>query len=517
MRRPLGLVVLVALATGCGSTVQSTSVVGGGAVPTGDGLSTAPSTTGGTLPVVGGPQAVTGTTGGTVAAGSTGGTGTTTGGVDPVSGPAVSGPAFDGRTGPGVTDKVIYVGIVDAQNADAVNQAAGVGAITHGDSLANARAIVDDINKHGGVAGRKLEIVTAPFDTTSTAPIETQWSAVCQRFTRDKPVFAVLDTGTEAFHDCLAKAGVVQVSSNLAGWGEAEFRSHPGFVELSFPNVDRLARYMTTSLVEQKYFTPWNTFTGQPAATGTVKVGILTYDDKHYAHAVDTILVPALKKLGYSPIVQRIGQVGTAGDYGSQAAAVSSAQLTFAANQVTHVISFESNGGLSTFFMPNARSQNYYPRFGVNTASGSEALMEAGIVDARHFNGAVGVGWIPAVDLRAVDYPENSPYSDEARRHCRAVMRSHGITPDSGNAEAIMLGGCASFYLIQAALKDATRVTLGTFVAAVERLGVYHAAGSLGELFAPGRSHDGLNRAYHWRFVNDCSCFRYEGTLRTIP
>lgn len=513
-RRRLPLVLLLALATACGSTVQGTSTVLGGG--TAGGLSASPGSDGlgGTAPVPGSTGTVAGGTGGTTPAGTTGGS--ATGGVPGTTGGTSANPV-SGLSGPGVTAKEIYVGVVDAQNADAVNQAAGVGAITHGDSNANARAVIDDINKHGGVAGRKLVMVTAPFDTTSTQSFETQWAAICETFTEDRPVFAVLDTGTESFHDCLAKAGVVQLSYNLAGWGDEEYRTHPGFIEMSFPSVERLARYMVPSLVEQDYFAPWNTATGQPAAAGAVKVGVLTYDDKHYSHAVNTILVPALKKLGYTPIVARIGGVGTASDYGGQAASVKAAQLSFATGGVTHVVLFESNGGLSTFFMPNARSQTYYPRYGVNTGSGSEALLEAGIVDPQQFNGAVGFGWIPAVDLRVVDYPEHSPYSDAGRRHCRTVMREHGITPDSGNAEAIMLSACAGLYLLQTALADVPRVSLGTFVASVERLGSsYHAAGSLGQYFAPGR-HDGANRTYHWRFVAACGCFQYAGPLRTIP
>ena len=43
----------------------------------------------------------------------------------------------------------------------------------------------------------------------------------------------------------------------------------------------------------------------QPATTGKAKVGILTYNDTVFSHAVDTFLVPALKRLGYTPIVGR--------------------------------------------------------------------------------------------------------------------------------------------------------------------------------------------------------------------
>src|SRR5690349_20219220 len=190
MRRPPALLVLVALATGCGSTVQSTSVVGG-AVPAGDGLTTAPSAHGST-PVLGGPQGVSGTTGGSVLGGATGG-GTSPGGGS-TTGAAVEGPVLvPGLSGPGVTATTIRVGFVHDPNAGAVNKAAGVGAISSGDPSANVRAILDDINKHDGVAGRKLVPVFAQFDSTSAQTLHQQWSAVCQTFTKDNPVLFTVE------------------------------------------------------------------------------------------------------------------------------------------------------------------------------------------------------------------------------------------------------------------------------------------------------------------------------------
>ena len=509
------MVLLVGLATACGSTVQTTSVLGGS---TGGLVAPAPGADG--LDVPGAPQATAGSTGAAVAPGTTGG-GSTGGGVvlPGTTGSTAPGAAGVALSGPGVTDKVVYVGVVHDANADGVNSAAGVGAITHGDSLANARAVVDDINKHGGVAGRRIELVTANFDSTSTQTLDQQWSAVCQKFTRDSPrVFAVIDVTRDSYRECLSRAGVVMLSLNLPSVGEESFRRHPGFFEMGFPNIDRLARYQVPSLAEQHYFTPWNTVTGSAAASGVVKVGVLTYNDRAFSSAVDRYLVPALKKLGYDPMVQKVAPLSGASDVGSSAAAVKSAQLAFAANQITHVIPFESNGGLSTFFLPTSRAQAYYPRYGISSATGFEALREAGVADNRQFNGAVGFGWLPSIDLQASDNPEKGRYSNDARRHCRQVLRDHGITPDSGNAEAIALSGCASLYLLQrAAAVTPSLLTVGTLTTAIESLGsTYQAAGTLGLSFGPGR-HDGTAKVYHWGYVEACTCFRYSGFLLTIP
>jgi hypothetical protein len=507
---------VLALGTGCGSTVQGSlrAAASDGLVSPsagadglgGDALGGSPTTPGGGAGApLSGPTSVP-LSGSSPSSGRGGSTG------DVAPGVALS--------GPGVTAKAVYVGLVHDVNGGAVNSAAGVGAITTGDDKANTRAIIADINKRGGVGGRTLVPVYANFDETSTQTLDQQYSAICQQFTHDNPpVYAVDVSGTIAsFRDCLAKAGVVMLSDSLPTVGRAEFTRYPDLIEQGYPNVDRLAAYQVTPLVEQHYFTPWNAVTGQPAATGTVKVGILTYNDVTFSSAVDHFLVPALKRLGYDPQVAKIAQITTAADYGAQAAAVKSAQLSFAANGVTHVIPFESNGGLSTLFLPTARSQHYYPRYGVSSASGFEALIEAGVVAKQQMNGAVGFGWFPSIDLPAGDNPDNGPYANANARHCLKVMAANGITFTSGNAKGIAENSCANLYLLKTALdRTPTQITARTFLSVVESLGTsYQGAGNLGERFAPER-HDPSDKAYHWRYFGDCGCFHYEGALETVP
>nr|MDP9101942.1 ABC transporter substrate-binding protein [Actinomycetota bacterium] len=431
-------------------------------------------------------------------------------------------PGVATRSGPGVTAKEVYVGLIYDKNAGALNQATGGGAITSGDSKQNETAIIDDINHHGGVGGRKLVPVFAQFDSTSSQTLDQQYAAVCQQFTQDNPkVFAVLGAGaanTDSYRQCISKAGVVMLSDDLPILDAADFARYPALIEQGYANVDRLAAYHVQPLVEQNYFTPWNTVTGQPAPTGTVKVGILTYDDKVFSSAVDGFLVPALKRLGYQPQVAKISQVNTASDYSSQTAAVQAAELSFAQNGVTHIIPFESNGGLSEFFLATARSQRYYPRYGISSASGFQALLDSKLVDANQLTGTVGYGWIPAIDLHAQYNTDNGPYSNAARRYCLKVMKDHSISFTSGNAQAIALGECDALYLIKTVLdKLSGPVTAGTFVASAEGLGSsYENPAGIGQEFRPGR-HDPSNKAYHWKFFSDCTCFRYDGALHTIP
>lgn len=518
-RRPLLWFALLAAATACGTTVPYSTAAqqanNGGSlnnglnapVPGGVGASAGPLGTGSGPGVIGGGP----------------------GGVGPSAGPSVASACCQtlgtsvGSTR-GITATTITLGFTYDPNGDAVNSAAGIGAITHGDDRANTRAIVKDINDHGGIAGRKIVPVFARLDSESTQTFDQQWAQVCQTFAHDQPVFAALTTpgsaaGDASYRQCLSRAGVPLITDFLPILGDSDFATDPTYVEMGSPTLDRIAAYQVTALQEQHYFTPWNTVTGQPAATGAVKVGVLTYSDPTFQHAVNTYLVPGLRRLGYNPVVEAVAELGNAGDIGTQAAAVKSAQLAFAANGVTHVIPFEANGGLSTFFMPTARSQNYFPRYGVSTASGAEALLEAGAADGSQFHGAVGFGWIPDLDLLSSDNSPTGPYSNPARRQCLKIMSGAGISFTSGNAEEIALASCAQLYLLRQALGTSfVSVTTSSLLSSVMALGTsYQPAGTVGVDFRPGGRRDVENKAYFWKYVDSCTCFRYYGGKVTIP
>ncbi len=526
--RGVGFLLVAALVPACGSTVQvkpGTGADAAGALGGQNGLGALPGTAGGGTGVAGTTGALGGTAGGATG-GTAGGTTAGTGGRGSAgtgaaggTGGGVGSTGGSGGNAQGITPTQVYVGFIYDKNAGAVNQAAGIGAISSGNARANTNAIVNDINAHGGLGGRKLVPVWGNVDSESTQTLDQQYAALCQTFTQDNPrVFAVDEAGNDSYKACLTKAGVLMLSSDLPTIGAQELRQWPGLIEQGYPNLDRLASYFLTPLVNRKYFTPWDSLNGKPAATGAVKVGILTYDSPVFRRTVDTILVPGLKQLGYDAVVARIAPLTRAADVSSEAAAVKSAQLTFASNGVTHVIMFESNGGLSTLFMPTARSQSYYPRYGVNSASAAEALIESGAVDPKQYNGAVGVGWLPNVDLPSNLNPDNGPYSNANRRHCIAVMKANGITFTSGNAELIALNACAGLYLLKTVLDlRPARITVGSTVGAIESLGTsYQKAGGLGQTFSPGRQ-DPLDKGYDMAYDSGCSCMHYVGPLLTIP
>jgi len=422
-----------------------------------------------------------------------------------------------GRDGPGVTDRAIYIGLSYSTNADAANQAAGAGAITHGDERAVAEAVLDDINRHGGAAGRRLVPVWHAFDGTSTETRDQQWQAACTDWTQDHKVFSVRGIGPEAFQRCIQHAGAVQIDDNLPTADASLFQRYPGLFELCCPSLDRIAAQQVPALADQGYFTSWDAAQGR-AGNAPVKVGVITFDHVSFRGPVGDVLLPGLARLGYRPEVAFISPSESSAQLTNEAAAVQSAVLKFRTGGVTHVLLFEASGELSLLFLNNARSQQYYPRYGVNTGTYFQGLLQAGLVHPNQLNGTVGFSWAPVADLPAELNPPDGPYSNASRRHCLRVMKEHGQAFDSNNAELVALIYCSELYFLRDVLdRTGPVITRDTFVAAADNLGSRFVSGdSLGQLFRRGR-HDGVSRIYYWNYFSDCTCMHYTGPRRTIP
>lgn len=504
------------VATGCGTTVSDQAASDADAVVAG-GLSV-PSA--GTTPSTGPGATTPGATGVPGAPGVTapnGVTGPTTAPNGQVVVPPGTAP---GQSAPGVTADKIYVGMIWPKNQDQVNQAAGAGGISVGDTKADGNAIVDDLNKHGGIAGRKVVPVWQAVDSASAQTIDSQLAAACDHFAHDERVFAAIGQGTASYRACLAHNGIVQLDQDLPGVSDAEFAKYPTFVELGYPKLSRIAHITLDSLPAQNYFTPWDSANGKPAKVGRAKVGILTLDDPGYNAVVDQILIPGLKRLGYDPgpDVARIAVSENAADISNQATANQAAELKFSSDHVTHVVVFEAQGGNSLLFMNQAESQHYRPRYGVNSGSGLQTLLDAGDIQRAQAVGAVGVGWLPAYDLPAAMNPDNGKYSNAERRNCIAIFKRYGITFGNPNAEFAAFNYCSTLHLLRDALNRTPKlITPATFVAAIDGLhAAYTAPSALGTYLGPGR-HDAPSTSYLWRYFAGCKCLHYAGKPRAIP
>lgn len=510
------------LVAGCGTTVAGTSATESDVTSQGGALSapTPGAAAGGvTTPLDGGLSSP-----GTLSGG-TGPAGPTTGGVAGSGGSTATGTRGAGTAssplmGPGVTANKIYVGFLWPKNQDAVNQAAGAGNISVGDPKADAQAVVDEINKRGGIAGRQIVPVFQPINSASAQTLDSQYAAACDHFTHDQRVYAVVSAGPASYQACLSKAGILILDEDLPRISDTEFANYPAIVELAYPRLSRIAKAQLDAFAHDNYFSPWDTTAGGPAKVGKAKVGILTIEEAGFDAVVNNILIPGLKQLGYDPgsDVERIAFADNAADISNQAAANQSAELKFAADHVTHVVVFESQGGNSLLFMNQAESQHYRPRYGVNSGSGLETLLAAGDIQNAQAVGAEGFGWIPDYDLPGTMNSDTGQYSNGERRLCLDIFKRHGITFGNPNAEFAAMGFCASLELLKTVLdKTPNVITVDEFVQILDTLGTSFESPVLLETRLSATQHDAATAGYYWDYFASCKCLHYTGSLRAIP
>jgi hypothetical protein len=502
---------LVALGlAACGTTVPQGAATS--ALQPGGGLAVAPGAAVPTAATSGYPgAAVTGAG----AAGAPTAT-TPTASFGPGGGRIGSIPTVSGVNGPGVTATTIAFGFPYTVNGAEANSAAGASGITQGDELKEAQALVADINKHGGVAGRRLVLVPHALDATSTQTTDQQEAAECADLTGDHKVFGAI-AGTPNMLDCLDKARAVEVLDNLAITAAQTFRRHPYLAEVSMFDLDRLARNEVKALVDGNYFTPWNTVAGGPG-TGAAKIGFITFDQPDFRSASTGSMLPALARAGHPVASSNIAYVhvpANSADLSSTSAAISSAVLRFQQNGVTHVLMYDAGGTLTLLFTTSAESQHYRPRYGVNSNNGLGLLVDGGQVQPAQAVGAVGMGWFPSLDVPDSANPDNGPYSNAARRRCIAIMNAAGITTADANSKAVPLLFCNAFWFFKEAVEKGVQLGGGatidrdTYLAGVNALGSsFQSAMTFGTSFSATK-HDGA--AFYRRVAWDqpCGCMKY--------
>jgi hypothetical protein len=418
-----------------------------------------------------------------------------------------------GAFGPGVTADTIFIGLSYATN-NAANGAIGAPGLSQGDPQAQDQAMMDDINAHGGIAGRKVKGVFHPVDPNSSSPWDVIDQQSCDDWTQDHKVFAVLaepvaDSDTMA--SCLDKRGVALITTALSTSDAARFRRLPTYVELTSMGLDRIATAEVQALKAQGWFGGWDATAGAASPT-KAKVGIVTFDGAAWSHAVDQVMVPALRAAGYAPSpddIIRVAPEQATTDVSGTGAATSSAVLKLRRDGVSHVIVFDRKGTITLFFTRAANSQHYRPRYGFNTQNGMQALMDGAALPAEQLIGSRGLGWLPSLDLPSA-VSSSSAYTNDTKKKCLAVYKAKNITFSDANAESIGMNGCSSWFF----LRDAINASGGTLTRAglldgIARLGgSFLAASNFANRFSTTQ-HDGVGAYRYLGFNEQCGCMNY--------
>ena len=486
-RRLLAALPLV-LVTACGSTVQlsGTATVGGAA----DAL--APGTSTGSVAGTATSTSVEGTTSAApdgqapsdaVARTGRAATGTST----------TRSPAAQAISMPGVTATSITVGVLAADPSTTKTLTdAGLGAAAVGDEPASWRALADEVNAHGGIAGRKLVLVFYLVNLTDPQP--QQGAAACARFTQDAKVAIVLSGYYYAgAHDCLSQKGVPSILGTNYGVDSAGQRQTSNVIAWATPLLDRLAAALPDAFPLMGHL-----------RRGTT-AGLFVTDAPAFTRSA-AVLSRALTARGLKVVVQTVKD-SASGDYGAAANDGSSAVLKFRSAGVTEVMFLSHNAFEPTVFMQAANAQGYRPTYLLSTQQYPAQLV--GLVPAGQLDGSVALGWAPPVDL-ASDYATSA-----TAQRCLATLARHGQTFSTGAQAAVGLLACDAVDLLQRAAARGLTSRAALADQALSSSTGFVSAFTLRTRFVGGR-HDGIDAWRPMAFDSGCSCYHYTGPLREL-
>lgn len=241
----------------------------------------------------------------------------------------------------------------------------GYSGIDPGDTQAQAQAVVDDVNRQGGVFGRKLVIRTFDVPTLGSAQNPDSYAQqACSYFTQDAPVVAVFNIvhtmDNTSFRSCFAKKRIPLFNGAVSVLVKADAaKLAPYFYSLATPAWDVLAPVLVARLKAQGYFGGWDARLSKPTTAKPV-IGVLV-SDTPLGHADEKVITTSLKAAGYDKIVTYA--------YPPPGSDIDGAVLNFAQNGVTHVISDDIE--LVTFQI-HPQSQKYAPVDEPRTARSAE-------------------------------------------------------------------------------------------------------------------------------------------------
>jgi ABC-type branched-subunit amino acid transport system substrate-binding protein len=360
------------------------------------------------------------------------------------------------------------------------------------------KSVVSWINAHGGFGGRQVELVLYDLDTTAfaTNPASAMQQA-CTFFTQDNKVAAVASyvaLAPDSFYACLAKAHVPVVSPD-EGVSEEFFQRYPR--TLYMPSVPSYTRLLATS-VDALWDAGW--------LTASSRVGVVGYDNNDVHAIVDRGLVPALKRHGLDLVTGLY-----TGDTTAAASEYSGGVLSFSSRGVDRV--FFAPGGQPYYFATAAQSQAYHPRYELGSLEYPQVLTAN--LPAEQLAGAMGLGWLPFMDLPSTEWGKvSTPGSAE----CRKAMASADQDFSSGTTIGIAMWICDEWAFLRDVFASASGTDVTSFRRAAEGLGSsFRPAATFRTAFGPGRTHDGASAYRLLAFDDRCGCFGYRSAVRALP
>jgi hypothetical protein len=352
------------------------------------------------------------------------------------------------------------------------------------------RAIINWINKHGGLGSRKLEPVFFHSNLAGD-PYATQAEGACTHFTQDSKVAMVLSEGQIGrpyMARCLLANKVPFVEPGWYQYDNVEWKDFTGYMYMpSRARPERWTRALIDGLHDQGFF-----------AKGA-RVGLVRFDPAPYSRVTKNVIKPRLAHYGVKLTDEAIISYPDAfSGYSDMNAALGAAILSFKQKDVNRVIFFDGIGEIETFWLPQAQSQKFNPIYGFSSMSWPN--WQAGLAPYEQLEKSIGVGWSPFFDVPAF----NDPGGTRASRDCKEALAAGGVASGAGRNNK-----CDSLFFMKTLFDRTKSFTVGGLREVADGLGNgWVPAASFSTSFGPGR-YDGPSsyRYFYWDSVS--SSFKY--------
>ena len=406
----------------------------------------------------------------------------------------------------GVTDKTISIGLATFNTA-ALNAAASALTGNPGNAVSSssdfkkaAKVVVEYINAHGGVAGRKLEAVLHEVnvgneETASGRDQESQ--SACADWTQDHHVFAFQNAFSGNSVPCAKATGTVVLSDpNAAG--------QPWLSESMFKQARSVWYGPDMMLAERHDKNLVNALWNQGFFGRNAKVGVLIEDQPGSKAGVAGGMIPALASHGIKPVAQVVYPDIFQSPWQNEILAMQRAGVDHILLSTTAGQSFPS-----LFLMRAAENQHYRPKWGMASDHWPVALGATGAPHAQMAN-IMGMGWVPNLDTG------DSSHQSTASDICDKI----GV--NSGQGDAVRLY-CEDLFFFKFALDNASEVSLPGMDAALGRVaGRYVSTLTIaGASFFTATRHDGPSVYRIFGYDSRCDssgalCIKYVSPTRSM-
>jgi ABC-type branched-subunit amino acid transport system substrate-binding protein len=400
----------------------------------------------------------------------------------------------------GVTASELHVGVryVDRTSLQAYNAATAREAGEAPDIQAQAQAVIDDLNRSGGIAGRKVVAHFRAETADSLAKPAEADSAACAFFAEQERVFAVvavLPAPNIVFGDCMAKHSVLFLESPNASVDAKILDAWKGSAYLpGTPEATRMAAFWYSGLARTGWY-----------AKGAA-AGVFYFDDPYGINrrTVEQTLVPLLRSEGIDVrAVERQASV-------TDAQEVVQHEQKMQEAGVDHVMILDVSSLLSTLFMNVADKKLYFPEYGLTSFSMGGYLGSA--VPPTQFEHVTLVSWLTAFDVAPAQLPPPSPQEAECARIVKAGGGGELSSAMSRGAAYVL---CDVLWLLRRGADGATTLDASGFQAAVDTIGPWRGTGTYQARLGRDR-YDGPSAIRVVEYKPSCRCLDYITPLQEV-